>query len=85
MKIDELLKRIIDTCNYNEMNVDTDMAIEYACQLALPLAQKDVKAVTDGVIFPLMNQYRETNDNDEIEYIQDTVEMVLEFMRNNND
>ena len=79
MKLNELVKRIIDTCNYNEMCVDTEMTIEYVCDIVEPLATKDTLKITELVIFPMMDQYRASEDVDEMVYIQETIRNIYEW------
>lgn len=80
MKLNELIKRIIDTANFNEMAIDTEMAIEYACQIVEPLYARNVKEVTDSIIIPLMDQYRDANDNEEMEFIQGTIILINDYL-----
>ena len=76
----DLIKRIIDTCNYNEMNIDTELSLDYAIMIAQDFANKDIKAISTDVIFPLMQLYRDSEDLDEQLYIKDTVEMLIEYI-----
>ncbi len=80
MKITDLLKRIIDTCNYNEMAIDTDLTIEYLCMITEPLATKNVSAVNDVIISELLNHYRDSEDTNEMEYIQETIKAIMEYL-----
>ena len=80
MELKDLLKRIIDTCNYNEVSIDTDLSLEYVCQIAEPLVNKDTNEISELIIFPLMSQYRDSEDIDEQEYIQDTIKLILKYI-----
>lgn len=81
MKKSELIKRIIDTANYNEMCIDYDMSIEYACEIADVLTTKDLKQIVDTLVTPLMDQYRDSECKDEQKYITATVQMIFEYLR----
>lgn len=80
MELKDLLKRIIDACNYNEMCPDTDLAIEYLTQITPSLYTKDVAKVTENIILPLMDQYRDSEDKSEMKYIQGTIILINDYL-----
>lgn len=80
MELKDLLKRIIDTCNYNEMCIDTDMAIEYLCMITEPLVTKNAIEVSEKIIYDLMKLYRDSEDDDEMEYIQETICTIIKYL-----
>lgn len=80
MELKDVLKRIIDTCNYSEMNIDSEMNTEYVCMLVEPLAFKQIEEVNKLIVFPLMDQYSDAVAKDEKEYIQDTINTVYKYM-----
>lgn len=82
MIIKDLLKRIIDTCNYNEMMIDTDLTLEYLCMISEPLINKDLEAVNNLIIYPLMDQYRDADDRSELDYIKETISEVIKYLAN---
>ena len=82
MNTKDLIKRIIDTCNYNEMSIDTDLSIEYAIMIAQDFLNKDAKAVSEDIIIPLMQNFRDSDDRDEQDYIKETITMIIEYITN---
>lgn len=80
MELKTLLRRIINTINYNEIAPDMDLSIDYVCDIVEGLMEKNVTRVTEDVIFPLMENYKAAEDNGEISYIKDTIAMVVEYL-----
>lgn len=80
MKLVEIIKRINECATYNDMTKDIDEAIAYAVLLTEAFTSNDPGKIHELAIQPLMILYREAEDQGEIEYINETMQIINEYL-----